>query len=226
MASTTEIVKNGLWTNNPGLVQLLGLCPLLAVSSTVINALGMGVATTLVLLVSNVAVSMIRNSVRQDIRIPVFVMIIAAAVTTIELVMNAAFHELYTILGIFIPLIVTNCVIIGRAEAFASRNNVWLAGLDGIMMGVGFTLVLLALGGIREVLAFGTLFDRAELMFGPAASAWQITVIPEFRGFLLAALPPGAFLALGCLIAFKNAVDGRLEKAQKAKTAAIETVAA
>lgn len=212
MATTQEVVKNGLWTNNPGLVQLLGLCPLLAVSSTVINALGMGLATTLVLLVSNIAVSMIRNSVRQDIRIPVFVMIIAAAVTTIELVMNAVFHELYTILGIFIPLIVTNCVIIGRAEAFASRNSVPMAALDGLMMGIGFTLVLLALGAVREVLAFGTLFDRAELMFGPAASAWQLTVIPEFRGFLLAALPPGAFIALGCLIALKNNVDGKLER--------------
>lgn len=223
MASTTEIVKNGLWTNNPGLVQLLGLCPLLAVSSTVINALGMGLATTLVLVVSNIAVSMIRNSVRQDIRIPVFVMIIAAAVTTIELVMNAAFHELYTILGIFIPLIVTNCVIIGRAEAFASRNSVPLAALDGFMMGIGFTLVLIALGGVREVLAFGTLFDRAELMFGPVAADWQLTIIPEFRGFLLAALPPGAFIALGCLIALKNSVDARLEKIAKAKASQAET---
>lgn len=223
MASTTEIVKNGLWTNNPGLVQLLGLCPLLAVSSTVINALGMGLATTLVLVVSNIAVSMIRNSVRQDIRIPVFVMIIAAAVTTIELVMNAAFHELYTILGIFIPLIVTNCVIIGRAEAFASRNSVPLAALDGFMMGIGFTLVLIALGGVREVLAFGTLFDRAELMFGPVAADWQLTIIPEFRGFLLAALPPGAFIALGCLIALKNSVDTRLEKIAKAKASQAET---
>lgn len=212
MASSTEVIKNGLWSNNPGLVQLLGLCPLLAVSSTVINALGMGLATTLVLLVSNISVSLIRNSVRQDIRIPVFVMIIAAAVTTIELVMNAMFHELYTILGIFIPLIVTNCVIIGRAEAFASRNNAFLAGLDGFMMGLGFTLVLLALGGIREMLAFGTLFDRAELMFGPAAINWQITVFAEYRGFLLAALPPGAFLALGCLIALKNSIDSGLEK--------------
>ncbi len=223
MATTSEIVKNGLWTNNPGLVQLLGLCPLLAVSSTVVNALGMGLATTLVLFVSNVSVSMIRNSVREDIRIPVFVMIIAAAVTTIELVMNAAFHELYTILGIFIPLIVTNCVIIGRAEAFASRNNVFLAGLDGIMMGIGFTLVLVALGGVREVLAFGTLFDRAELMFGPAAVSWQLTIIPEFRGFLLAALPPGAFIALGCLIALKNGIDNRLQQAAKAKANAAQS---
>lgn len=219
MSSSTDIVKNSLWTNNPGLVQLLGLCPLLAVSSTVINALGMGLATTLVLLISNVCVSIIRNSVRADIRIPVFVMIIAAAVTTIELVMNAAFHELYTILGIFIPLIVTNCVIIGRAEAFASRNHVGLAALDGVMMGVGFTLVLLGLGGIREILAFGTLLDQAELMFGPAANAWQITVIPEFRGFLLAALPPGAFIALGFLIALKNSIDNSLEQRAKAKQA-------
>lgn len=221
MANTTEIIKNGLWSNNPGLVQLLGLCPLLAVSSTVINSLGMGLATTLVLVISNTAVSMIRNSVRQDIRIPVFVMIIAAAVTTIELVMNALFHELYTILGIFIPLIVTNCVIIGRAEAFASRNSVPKAALDGFMMGVGFTLVLLALGGMREVLAFGTLLDRAELMFGPLAAGWQINVIPEYRGFLLAALPPGAFIGLGFLIALKNHVDRQLERAAPVAEAAL-----
>lgn len=220
MANASEIIKNGLWSNNPGLVQLLGLCPLLAVSSTVINALGMGLATTLVLLISNSAVSVIRNSVRQEIRIPVFVMIIAAAVTTIELVMNALFHELYTILGIFIPLIVTNCVIIGRAEAFASRNSVPKAALDGFMMGVGFTLVLLALGGMREVLAFGTLFDRAELMFGPAAANWQLTVIPEYRGFLLAALPPGAFIGLGFLIALKNKFDRMVQKAVPATSAA------
>lgn len=219
MANVSEIIKNGLWSNNPGLVQLLGLCPLLAVSSTFINALGMGLATTLVLLISNSAVSVIRNSVRQDIRIPVFVMIIAAAVTTIELVMNALFHELYTILGIFIPLIVTNCVIIGRAEAFASRNTVPKAALDGFMMGVGFTLVLLALGGMREVLAFGTLFDRAELMFGPAAANWQLTIIPEYRGFLLAALPPGAFIGLGLLIALKNKFDRQLEKTAPATSA-------
>jgi len=223
MAAVSEIVKNGLWSNNPGLVQLLGLCPLLAVSSTVINSLGMAVATTLVLLISNIAVSMIRNSVRQDIRIPVFVMIIAAAVTTIELVMNALFHELYTILGIFIPLIVTNCVIIGRAEAFASRNSVPKAALDGLMMGVGFAIVLLALGAMREVLAFGTLFDRAELMFGPVASSWQLTIIPEYRGFLLAALPPGAFIGLGFLIALKNQLDQQLKKPAAIQAAAAET---
>ena len=212
MSATSDIIRNGLWTNNPGLVQLLGLCPLLAVSNSVVNALGLGLATLLVLTASNIAVSAIRDVVRDEIRIPVFVLVIAAFVTTVELAMNAWLHELYTILGIFIPLIVTNCAIIGRAEAFASRNPVAHAALDGFMMGLGFTLALLALGALRELLGAGTLLADAELLFGPVAESWTLTVIPEFRGFLLAILPPGAFIGLALLIAAKNAWERRQPK--------------
>ena len=217
MSETADIAKKGLWTNNPGFVQLLGLCPLLAVSNTVVNALGLGLATLLVLTASNAAVSAIRDSVRDEVRIPIFVMVIAAFVTAIELLMNAFLHELYLILGIFIPLIVTNCAIIGRAEAFASKNSLGKAIADGLAMGGGFGLALLLLGGLREVLGQGTLLADAHLLFGELARGWTITVIPEFRGFLLAALPPGAFIGLAFLIAGKNMIDRRLQARQKAK---------
>lgn len=225
MSSTNypEIIRNGLWKNNVGLVQLLGLCPLLAVSSTVINGLGLGLATMLTLVVSNLSVSLIRNIVRPEIRIPVFVTIIAAIVTAIELTMNAFFHELYLILGIFISLIVTNCAIIGRAEAFASKNHPLAAAIDGLMMGLGFTLVLVALGGIREAAGFGTLFAQAHLMFGENAAAWKITLIEDYRGFLLAILPPGAFIGMGLLIALKKVIDKNIEERQAAAVP-IETV--
>ena len=214
--SNRKIVNDGLWNNNVALVQLLGLCPLLAVSGTVINGLGLGLATTLTLFASNVTVSLIRNIVRPEIRIPVFVMIIAAVVTAIEMSMNAFFHELYLILGIFIPLIVTNCSIIGRAEAFASRNKPLAAALDGIMMGLGFTLVLVALGALREVIGNGTLFADAELMFGAIGEQLQITLLEDYRGFLLAILPPGAFIGLGLLVALKNIIDKHIEQKQAA----------
>lgn len=207
MSQVADITRNGLWTNNPGLVQLLGLCPLLAVSNSLVNALGLGLATLLVLVLSNTVVAVIRNIVRDEIRIPVFVLVIAAFVTTVELAMNAWLHELYTILGIFIPLIVTNCAIIGRAEAFAARNPVGLAALDGLMMGLGFTLALVTLGGLRELLGNGTLLADAHLLFGDIARGWTITVIGDSQGFLLAVLPPGAFIGLGLLVAGKNGVD-------------------
>jgi electron transport complex protein RnfE len=210
--SYTQIGRDGLWQNNPALVQLLGLCPLLAVSGSVVNGFGLGVATLLVLVMSNVTVALIRNLVRREIRIPVFVMVIASFVTVVELVMNAYFHDLYKILGIFIPLIVTNCAIIGRAEAFASKHGPSKALVDGLTMGLGFTLVLVALGGLREVIGQGTLFAQSHLMFGDLARDWTVTVVDDYRGFLLAVLPPGAFLGLGALIALKNAVDGRLER--------------
>ncbi|MCC5857051.1 MAG: electron transport complex subunit E [Ectothiorhodospiraceae bacterium] len=207
--AVVRLTREGLWTNNPGLVQLLGLCPLLAVSNSVINALGLGLATLLVLVLSNTTVSLIRHGVRREIRIPVFVLVIASFVTVVELSMNAWFHELYLVLGIFIPLIVTNCAILGRAEAYASRNPPGLAAFDGLMMGLGFAGVLLALGAFRELLAQGTLLNQAELMFGPAGEALQLTVLPGYDGFLLAALPPGAFIGLGLLLALKNLLDQR-----------------
>ncbi|MCW8900572.1 MAG: electron transport complex subunit E [Gammaproteobacteria bacterium] len=205
--SYSKIISNGLWTNNTAFVQLLGLCPLLAVSNTVINGLGLGLATTLTLVASNVMVSMIRHWVRPEIRIPVFVLIIASTVTIIELSMNAWFHELYLILGIFIPLIVTNCAIIARAEAFASKNSIPAAFTDGLSMGLGFTAVLVMLGAMREAIGFGTLFQQAHLMFGDAARELTITLFDDYRGYLLAILPPGAFIGLGLLIALKNIID-------------------
>ena len=214
-----ELTKNGLWTNNPALVQLLGLCPLLAVTGTVVNALGLGLATMLVLVGSNVIVSLIRQHVNDAVRLPIFVIIIASFVTCTELLMKAFTFELYQILGIFIPLIVTNCAILGRAEAFASKNNVSMAALDGIMMGLGFLFVLLALGVSRELLGQGTLFMDMHLLFGPIATDWVIRPFGENYSFLAIILPPGAFLVMGFIIAFKNQVDGIIKRrgdAQKA----------
>jgi len=207
--SYANIARDGLWNNNPALVQILGLCPLLAVSNTVINGLGLGLATLLTLVLSNVTVSLIRNIVRSEIRIPVFVLVIASIVTAIELAMNAYFHELYKILGIFIPLIVTNCAIIARAEAFASKNAVVPSFVDGFTMGLGFTAVLVTLGAMREALGQGTLFAHANLMFGEIGSMMKITLVDNYHGFLLAILPPGAFIGLGMLIAIKNTIDAR-----------------
>ncbi|SFK55540.1 electron transport complex subunit E [Methylophaga sulfidovorans] len=220
-----QIVKEGLWKNNPALVQLLGLCPLLAVTNTVINGLGLGLATILTLVASNGFISLLRNQIPDEARLPVFVMIIASIVTIIELSMNAWFHDLYLILGIFIPLIVTNCSIIGRAEAFAARNSVGPALLDGLMMGIGFTAVLVVLGGMRELIGQGTLFSQADLMFGDIAKNFTITVIDNYRGFLLALLPPGAFIGLGLIVALKNVIDARVTKRQTAKVEASAEVA-
>ena len=213
----TTLGKSGLWTNNVALVQLLGLCPLLAVTGTVINGLGLGIATLITLLLSNSIVSLIRPWLKSEIRIPIFVLIIASIVTIIELVMNAWLHELYLVLGIFIPLIVTNCSIIARAEAFASKNNLVASALDGFMMGLGFTLVLVVLGGMRELIGFGTLLANAQLMFGDIGKTMTITFSEDYPGFLLAVLPPGAFIGLGLLIALKNIIDKR----QNAKQAAL-----
>lgn len=207
-----NIARDGLWNNNPGLVQILGLCPLLAVSNSTINGLGLGLATMLTLVLSNVAISLIRHSTRPEIRIPIFVLVIASIVTAIELAMNAYFHELYKVLGIFIALIVTNCVIIARAEAFASKNSVGPAFVDGLTMGLGFTAVLVTLGALREALGRGTLFAQAHLMFGETGKLMTITLIEDYHGFLLAILPPGAFIALGLLIAMKNVIDARRQR--------------
>lgn len=201
------IVKNGLWNNNQALVALLGLCPLLAVTNNAINGLGLGLATLFVLLVSNTLVSAIRNYVSDEIRIPVFIAIIATMVTIVDLVMNAYFHALHGILGIFIPLIVTNCAILGRAEAYASKNKVDRAIVDGFFMGLGFLVVLVLLGAMREIIGNGTLFDQAHLMFGDAAQSWTIHFGDDYQGVLLAVLPPGAFIGLGLLIALKNYMD-------------------
>ncbi len=220
------IIHDGLWKNNPALVQLLGLCPLLAVSNTVVNGLGLGLATILTLVASNGLVSLLRNHIPEEARLPVFVMIIASIVTAIELAMSAWFHELYLILGIFIPLIVTNCAITGRAEAFASRNTFAASLLDGLMMGLGFAAVLVLLGGAREVIGQGTLLSDAHLMFGESARHLTMIVIDDYRGFLMALLPPGAFIGLGLIIAMKNVLDARqsspvVDKTETANTDSI-----
>jgi len=214
--SYQKISRDGLWHNNVALVQILGLCPLLAVTSTTINGLGLGLATIAVLVCSNVTVSLIRNFVRPEIRIPVFVLVIASFVTAVELAMNAFFHDLYKVLGIFIPLIVTNCAILGRAEAFASKNTVSKSLVDGLTMGLGFATILVILGAMRELIGFGTLFAQAHMMFGEAARWITITVFEDYKGFLLAILPPGAFIGLGLLIALKNLIDQKAEARQKA----------
>jgi electron transport complex protein RnfE len=217
-----EITANGLWKNNPALVQLLGLCPLLAVSASVVNALGLGLATILVLVGSNIAVSLIRKAVSDAVRLPVFVMIIASFTTCTELLMKAYTFELYQILGIIIPLIVTNCAILGRADAFASKNDVLPSALDGFMMGLGFTLVLITVGSIREVIGHGTLFADMHLLLGDIASGWTLNIMGEdYPGMLVAVLPPGAFIVVGFLIALKHVIDKKLEEKVKAKAAPV-----
>ena len=211
-ADYRKIFLDGIWQQNTGLVVLLGLCPLLAVTGTVINGLGLGLASTLTLVASNLAVSALRGVLRPEIRIPAYVMIIASVVTVIQMTMQAWWHDLYQVLGIFIPLIVTNCAIIGRAEAFASRHSPLPALVDGLATGLGFCLALLALGALREVVGRGTLFSQAQLMFGPAGEMLEMTVIPDHPGFLLAILPPGAFIGLGLLIAGRNWLAGRLQR--------------
>lgn len=228
--SLAQINSDGYWHNNVALVQMLGLCPLLAVSATTINGLGLGIATTLTLVLSSVIVSLIRNHVKPEVRIPVFVMIIASVVTTIELAMNAYFHELYLILGIFVPLIVTNCAILGRAEAFASKTTPDRALVDALAMGLGFTAVLVVLGAMREIIGQGTFLAQAHLMFGDLGNAMSMVLIEDYRGYLLAILPPGAFIGLGLLVAIKNVIDDRRKnrapQAAPADVAATEASAA
>ncbi|MGF1730902.1 electron transport complex subunit E [Photobacterium kasasachensis] len=212
MSINKELMKNGLWDNNPAIVQLLGLCPLLAVSATVTNALGLGLATTAVLIGSNLIVSLVRQWVPSEVRIPVFVMIIAALVTCVQLLMNAFTYGLYQSLGIFIPLIVTNCIIIGRAESFASKNEPIPAVLDGLWMGLGLTSTLVVLGAMREILGNGTLFDGADRLLGDWAASLRIEVFSFDSNFLLAMLPPGAFIGVGFIIALKNVIDKKREQ--------------
>ena len=220
-SSYLDLIRDGIWTNNQPLVALLGLCPLLATTTSATNGLGMGLATTAVLVLSNLTISLIRNLVRPEVRLPVFVLVIASFVTAVELGMQAYFYELHKVLGLFIPLIVTNCAIIGRAEAFASKNPVDRALLDGLSMGMGFTLVLMALGGLRELAGQGTLFHQAHLMFGEAAKGLSLSLGPDFQGVLLAVLPPGAFIGLGLLIALKNLIDKKVQQREAARAASV-----
>ncbi|MBV1919648.1 MAG: electron transport complex subunit E [Pseudomonadales bacterium] len=212
-----KIIKDGLWNNNPVLVQVLGLCPLLAVSGSIVNSLALGLATAFVVTTSNIAVSLIRNYTTDTVRLPVFVMIIASFTTCIEFLMNAFTYELYLVLGIFIPLIVTNCAVLGRADAFASKNGVAASALDGLMTGLGFTAVIVTLGALREVLGQATLFDNMHLLFGDIAQNWTVHLVDDYKGFLFAVLPPGAFVIMGFLLALKNIIDKKL----KARAAAL-----
>lgn len=210
-----QIAKNGIWDNNQALVALLGLCPLLAVTNNTVNGLGLGLATMAVLLASNFLVSLVRNHVASEIRIPVFIAIIASAVTAIDLWMEAYLHTLHGILGIFIPLIVTNCAILGRAEAFASKNPIDESLVDAFFIGLGFTIVLVVLGSFRELIGNGTLFAQMDLLFGETARALKMSLPDDYHPILMAVLPPGAFIGLGLLVALKNMFEQRQSELNK-----------
>jgi electron transport complex protein RnfE len=214
------LLNNGLWHKNPGVVQLLGLCPLLAMSNSVVNALGLGLATVFVMVAASATVSGARNFVPHEIRIPVFILIIASLVTVVDLFFNAYAHPLYLVLGVFIPLITTNCIVLARADAFAGKNRMLPSMLDAAFMGTGLTGVLVVLGALRELAGKGTLLSGLDLAFGPSAKEFVLHVLPGYKGLLLAVLPPGAFIGLGLLIALRNWIDSRAQQraAQRAKT--------
>ncbi|MDD3610171.1 MAG: electron transport complex subunit E [Halothiobacillaceae bacterium] len=215
-----QITRDGLWDKNVVFTQMLALCPALAVTSTATNGLGMGLASLVVLLGANVLIAALRHVISPDVRIPVFILLIATLVTLVDLAMNAWLHDLHRVLGLFIALIVANCAILGRAEAFASRSPVADSALDGLMMGLGFTFALVVVGGVREILGSGTLFADAHLLLGEAFRFMELTLIPDYKGYLLMILPPGGFLALGFLLALKRLIDQRLaERAARSQAA-------
>jgi electron transport complex protein RnfE len=201
------IANNGIWKQNTSLIQILGLCPLLAVTTNAVNGIMLSLATIIVMALANVAVASLRNFIPHEIRIPVFILIVAALVTVVDLLFNANLHELYLVLGIFIPLIVTNCIVLARVEAFAAKNPPLHSTFDGIFMGVGMLWTLAVLGGLRELIGAGTFFSGIDLVF-PGLQPLQL-LPADYPGFLLAILPPGAFILLGCLIAWKNWVEAR-----------------
>ena len=221
MSQFKEIAYNGVWKQNPGVVQLLGLCPTLAVTTTVVNGVSLGLATALVMAASNGSVSPVRKFIPAEIRVPVFILVIAALVTMIDLTIHGFAEPFHKVLGIFIPLIVVNCIVLARVESFAAKNEPVPSIWDGFMMGIGLTLVLALLGGMREIIGKGTLFSGLDLALGESFKQYVITVIPDYHGFLLAILPPGAFLGLGFLIAMHNWAEQR-----KTKTAAPNSTAA
>jgi electron transport complex protein RnfE len=199
-----EIMRNGLWDQNIVFSQVLGMCPTMAVTTSGTNGLGMGLATTAVLVCSNMIISSVRDFVSPQVRIPVYIMLIATLVTLVDMCLNAWMHDLYRVLGLFIALIVVNCAVLGRAEAYASRSNVLSSALDGLFMGLGFTLALTVIGLIRELLGMGTLFNQASLLLGPKFAFMEITVLPNYGGVLMMILPPAGFLVLGLLLAAKK----------------------
>jgi electron transport complex protein RnfE len=223
LQETKDILHNGLWKQNPGIVQLLGMCPVLAVSSTVVNGVALGLATAVVMALSGASIAPIRNYVPNEIRIPVFILIIAVLVTVVQYVMNAYMYGLYVVLGIFIPLIVTNCIVLARVEAFASKNGPLSSALDGFAMGMGLTAVLGVLGAMRELVGKGTLFSGIDLALGDMAQNWVLHIIPDYKGFLIAILPPGAFIGLGLLIAGKNWLNLRAAEKARNRPASVTT---
>jgi len=212
MTDYKRLAKDGLWTNNMVFAQLLALCPVMAVTGTATNGLGMGLATLFVLVFSNLIVSLIRRFVSQAVRIPVYIVIIATLVTLTDMLINAYAYELYKVLGLFIALIVVNCAILGRAEAFASKNTLWDTLIDSLMMGIGLTLALVVIGAFREILGSGTLFANADLLLGSRFGFLEVTLIPDYKGFLVLLLPPGGFIAVGFLLVLKRWIDLRLSK--------------
>lgn len=208
----SRIASDSLWSNNIVFSQTLGLCPTMAVTSTATNGLGMGLATTAVLVAANMLISSIRHAVSEEVRIPVYIVIIATLVTLVDVSINAWAHDLYKVLGLYIALIVANCAVLGRAEAFAAKNPILPSGMDGLMMGLGFTFALTTIGAVREILGTGTLFADAHLLLGPAFSFMELKLIPDYKGFLLMILPPGGFLAVGFLIAGKRVIDRRRDR--------------
>ena len=207
MSPILELAHDGLWRRNQALVAMLGLCPLLALSTSLVNGLALGLATTAALVVSSGLISVFRHLILKEARLPLFVLIIASTVTAIDLAMNAWFHELHRSLGLFIPLIVTNCAILARAEMYASRNSLIMAVLDALFMGLGFLAVISLLGGLRELIGTGHLFAGAAQLLGPWAEHWTLRVTTDYEGFLLGLLPAGAFIGLGLLMALRNAVE-------------------
>ncbi|MEN3112297.1 electron transport complex subunit E [Uliginosibacterium paludis] len=205
-----KVMRDGLWDQNVVFSQLLAMCPTMAVTTSGTNGLGMGLATTAVLVASNMLISAIRNYVSDQVRIPVFVVVIATLVTLVDMSLNAWLHELYKVLGLFIALIVVNCAILGRAEAFAFKNGVVASAVDGLAMGLGFTFALTVMGLVRELIGSGTLFSQASLLLGPSFSFLEMKVIPDYVGVLMMILPPGGFLALGFLLVAKRQLERRL----------------
>jgi len=206
------IARDGLWDNNGVLVMLLGMCPTMAMTNTATNGLGMGLATAVVMAASSLLVAAFRRWITQEVRIPVYILIVASMVTLVDLAMNAWMHELYKVLGLFIPLIVSNCLPLARLEAFAAREPVLPSLADGLFMGIGFTLALTAIGAVREVLGAGTLFADAALLLGPAFKFMELRLLPEHMGILMMILPPGGFLVTGLLVVAKRMVDVRAGK--------------
>jgi Na+-translocating ferredoxin:NAD+ oxidoreductase subunit E len=214
MMATTyrQIVRDGLWENNGVFCMLLGMCPTMAMTTSATNGLGMGMATAVVMAASSLLVALFRNRITQEVRIPVYILIVAAMVTLVDLTMNAWMHELYKVLGLFIPLIVSNCLPLARLEAFAAKEPVLPSLLDGLFMGLGFTLALTAIGAVREIIGSGTLFADASLLLGPTFKFMELRLLPADANVLMMILPPGGFLVAGLMVVGKRMLDVRAGK--------------